>query len=132
MLPVHLSLHTGDSPTCRGEPRTAAYSASKAGVIALVESLATELAPRGITVNAIAPGEIDTRLHRQAMDEAAASEGRTAGAANGRMKTGINYVGQGDPATRVGLTVQQALGLPTHAWGTDSMATSRPITEVLA
>lgn len=38
------------------------YSASKAGVIGLVERLARDLAPRGITVNAIAPGFIETRL----------------------------------------------------------------------
>jgi hypothetical protein len=56
----------------------------------------------------------------------------TAGGANGRMKTGIHYAGAGDPTTRVGLTVQQALGLPVNSWGTDSMATSKTITEVLA
>ena len=56
----------------------------------------------------------------------------TAGSANGHMKTGIYYVGKGDPATRVGLTVQQALGLPVNEWGADSMATSKTITEVLA
>jgi 3-oxoacyl-[acyl-carrier protein] reductase len=38
------------------------YAASKAGVIGFVEKLAPEVAARGITVNAIAPGFVETRL----------------------------------------------------------------------
>ena len=43
-----------------GWPRATAYSASKAGLVALVKTLARELAPEGIIVNGIAPGVIDT------------------------------------------------------------------------
>lgn len=38
------------------------YAASKSAVIGLVQALAPELAPRGVTVNAVAPGLIETRL----------------------------------------------------------------------
>jgi len=56
----------------------------------------------------------------------------TAGKAGGAMKTGLHVVGRGDPSTRVGLTVMQALKVPLNSWGTDSMQTSKTITEVLA
>jgi NAD(P)-dependent dehydrogenase (short-subunit alcohol dehydrogenase family) len=43
-----------------GWPDATAYSASKAGLIALTKTLGRELAPENITVNAVAPGVIDT------------------------------------------------------------------------
>lgn len=48
----------------------AAYSASKAAVLRLTESLSNEFEPRGVRVNAILPGTIDTPQNRQAMPDA--------------------------------------------------------------
>lgn len=43
-----------------GWPGATAYAASKAGLISLTKTLGRELAPRGVVVNAVAPGVIDT------------------------------------------------------------------------
>ena len=53
-----------------GNAGQANYSASKAGVIGLTKSVARELARRGITCNAVAPGYIETEMTAQ-MPEAA-------------------------------------------------------------
>ncbi|MFZ5918513.1 MAG: SDR family NAD(P)-dependent oxidoreductase [Chloroflexota bacterium] len=45
------------------------YSVSKAGVICLAKQLARELGPHGITVNAVAPGRIDTPMIHAVSDE---------------------------------------------------------------
>jgi NAD(P)-dependent dehydrogenase (short-subunit alcohol dehydrogenase family) len=45
-----------------GNDKQAAYAASKGGIIALTQVMAFELAPLGITVNAISPGPIETEL----------------------------------------------------------------------
>lgn len=47
-----------------GNPGQANYSASKGGIIGLTKTAAKELASRGITVNAVAPGYIETEMTR--------------------------------------------------------------------
>ncbi|MFL2771934.1 MAG: DUF1552 domain-containing protein [Rhodospirillaceae bacterium] len=54
------------------------------------------------------------------------------GGAGGKIKQGMYVAGGGDPITRVGLTTMQAMGVPVQTWGTKSLETSKPITEILA
>lgn len=63
---INLSSVTG----LRGNPGQTNYAASKAGVIGLTKSAAKELAAWGVTVNAVAPGFIDTDMTRAMGDEA--------------------------------------------------------------
>jgi hypothetical protein len=56
----------------------------------------------------------------------------TIGRGGGRLKTGYHVNSPGDSTCRVGLTVMQALGIPLSSWGTDSMETSKTITEIFA
>ena len=61
------------------------YAASKAGLIGMTKSVARELAPRGVTVNAVAPGFIDTDMTRALPEEA--KNALTSGIPLGRLGT---------------------------------------------
>ena len=54
----------------RGEAFYSNYAASKGGQISFTKSLASELARDGITVNAVAPGWVDTEMNREAFADA--------------------------------------------------------------
>ncbi len=54
----------------QGNVGQANYAASKAGIIGLTKSMAIELARRNVTVNAVAPGFIDTDMTRAVSDKA--------------------------------------------------------------
>lgn len=61
-------LFTASMASIFGIPQVVAYSAAKSAMIGVVRTLATELSPQGIRVNAIAPGWIETDMSRKAMD----------------------------------------------------------------
>ena len=61
----------------RGEPMISAYAASKHGVLGLVRSAAGEVARRGVTVNAVCPGYVDTPMTDSSVEQIAARTGRS-------------------------------------------------------
>ncbi len=61
-----------------GAPYIAAYSASKHGLLGLTRSAALELAAKGITVNAICPGYVDTDMTTRGIENITQKTGRSA------------------------------------------------------
>lgn len=72
------------------------YSAAKAGIVGVVKSLAAEVGPRGITVNAIAPGIIETP--------------QTLDATNSLGQAGVHRTGMTQPVRRAGRPEDIAAG----------------------
>lgn len=70
-------IHVGSISSQIGAPYNAIYAASKAGVDALVRSLALEVARSGITVNAVAPGFVRTDLYMDTQSRRARLKGVT-------------------------------------------------------
>jgi 3-oxoacyl-[acyl-carrier protein] reductase len=69
----------------RGEAFYSNYAASKGGQIAFTKALATELAPHGIRVNAVAPGWVDTEMTAGALGDSSARQAIEAGIPLGRV-----------------------------------------------
>ncbi len=55
-----------------------------------------------------------------------------AGGGSGRMKTGYHIRGDNSAVSRVGLTIQKALGMSLDSWGQESLLVRTPYTELLA
>ncbi|HEV7941560.1 MAG TPA: SDR family NAD(P)-dependent oxidoreductase [Solirubrobacteraceae bacterium] len=76
---------------------TPAYGASKAGVISVVKSAAIAFAAHEITVNAVAPGHIDTELHRELDEQIAMAQQRTAEDVRAQTSAGVPLRRMGRP-----------------------------------
>jgi 2-hydroxycyclohexanecarboxyl-CoA dehydrogenase len=82
-------VNISSSSTHSGQPLMAHYVASKSGVIGLTKTLALEFGPKGITVNTIPPGFIDTPMTRYAD-------------ARGQLGEGVDFHAARTPVRRVG------------------------------
>lgn len=65
-------IFTASMASLLGIPQVVAYAAAKSAYLGMVRTLAAELSPRGVRVNAIAPGWIESPMLRQALDGDAA------------------------------------------------------------
>src|SRR5204863_5502223 len=63
-------VNVASAAAIRGNAGQTAYSASKAGLLGFTKSLAREVGSRGITVNAICPGFVETRMTEGTSDQA--------------------------------------------------------------
>lgn len=77
----------------RGEALHADYAVTKGAVISLTKSLSSELAPRGICVNCVAPGWVATEMSAAALDDPQLGPTISAGIPVGRVATAREIAG---------------------------------------
>src|SRR6185437_6613623 len=83
-------LFTASMASLIGVPLVCAYSAAKSAYLGMVRSLAAEVSPRGVRVNAIAPGWIESDMMRKALHGDAERSGKILG------RTPLNRFGRAE------------------------------------
>jgi NAD(P)-dependent dehydrogenase (short-subunit alcohol dehydrogenase family) len=101
----------------RGGTDNAAYSASKFGMLGLMECLAAELAPLGITVNAVCPGQIQTAMIEKLSIDRAAQYGTTPQAVLDDLRSTIPMGRLGQPSEIADTYVFLASSLARYTTG---------------
>ena len=106
----------------RGVPDQIAYVSAKHGVIGLTRALAMAAAPRGITVNAVCPGWVDTDMARQRFAELGMTEAQAAaGVPTGRIATAyevaemVAFLARASAGSVTGQAMVVDGGATTHA-----------------
>jgi 3-hydroxybutyrate dehydrogenase len=84
-----------------GAPYISAYCASKHGVVGFTRAVAAEVAPSGVTVNAVCPGYTETEMMDRAIAKITARTGRSEAAARALMA-------QGNPEGRIATAAEVA------------------------
>lgn len=101
----------------RGGVENGAYSASKFGVLGLMESLAAEMAPLGVTVNAVCPGQIHTEMIEKLSRDRAELTGSTPEAVLDRLRSTIPLGRLGTPSEIADTYVYLASDLSRYLTG---------------
>jgi NAD(P)-dependent dehydrogenase (short-subunit alcohol dehydrogenase family) len=102
----------------RGGAQWSAYSAAKAGVLRLVESLAQELAPRTIRVNAVCPGNVATPMSEAAIEQIASARGEPIEETRARYVAGIPLGRFAEPGEVASVCVFLASAMASYVTGT--------------
>jgi NAD(P)-dependent dehydrogenase (short-subunit alcohol dehydrogenase family) len=103
----------------KGWPLWGAYCASKAGVLRLADTLVGELAPKGIRVNTISPGTVDTEMVSATTAEVARQSGTDADTMRARYEAAIPICRYARPEEMAHVAVALCSGLCSYVNGSN-------------